>query len=146
MPFTAGNGELSWTVSGPQGQITQKFSYRFNPDGALILTSPEQGENIYLRASRFLPVDAVAGRWQSTDGGELKLEKNGQLSMGENVWGSYRLWKSGKDTMLTQLLWIQGEGSFMVIGRVKVSGDEMTLTPMPPPGESMPPIVYKRVK
>lgn len=154
-PFELDGRTITWTfhpADSPQ-PIEHRVGYAWTDGGLALDLRPQAAESpenrvtwIFYRPERFLPNELIAGTWARLgEAGEsaetLSIDADGGMrpSSGE-YWAHGRLWHSGDDLMMTQLL-ATSHGGFVIFYKVALREDEMTLSGRMPPGFSGSPSV-----
>lgn len=136
--------KLTWTFSPPdmKNPVKHQLECFWTDYGcALALRAakgsggdPMETEWVYYRPEVFLSTDDIAGKWVTTIDGknaDMTFGKDGKYHInGKEIWGFYRLWPSKYGNVLTTVIWIQGEGGFMLLNLYKIEVDKLTLTPL----------------
>lgn len=138
--YSLDGDKLTWTFSPPDVKtpVVHRLECSWTSYGRGLMIRAAAGtdetEFVYCRSQRFLPAKDIAGTWVVAADGKsasMTFGKDGEYGMGsKDVWGYYRLWQSDKGNALTTVMWIQGEGGFLMIYLYRVHGDELTLTPL----------------
>ena len=136
--------KLSWVFTPPDlgKPVEHRLECSWGENGRSLVLRLAKGQNgdpmetewVYYRPTRLLATNAIAGKWVvSHDGksGDMTFGKDGQYFMeGRKIWGYYRLWSSRYGNVATSVIWVDGEGSFMLLNGYTIDGDKLSLIPL----------------